>query len=220
MFVIASVIFATGFALAVNGASTVNVVSSTTAGVTSATGTNAIAGNVTELTISGYTTTQTWQGYFGNVSGAIELSDSSNNVMYNWSAANPSGEVLASVNQTVDWASIACASAANMSALETQFGATGTDGVSETFVGTGSATIASQSLSSCPSTNVYNNTGSSGANFEELLLWDGDSAVFASKLENDALGFDGKSHDFEMLVLEDGHGNTDTQLYYFFVELD
>ncbi|MDA3836428.1 MAG: hypothetical protein PF542_02285 [Nanoarchaeota archaeon] len=218
---IMSVLLSASFALAVNGASTVDVENSTTAAITAATSTPALAGNVTELVISGSTTTQTWTGFFGNVSGAIELSDAAGKVMYNWSAANPSGKVLASVNQTVDWSNIACASAANITALETAYQATGTDGVDETFVGTaGSHIIAGSTLDSCSSTNVYDSTGTSGSSFEELLLWDGEAAVFASILENDATGYDNKSHDFEMLVLEDGHGNSDTKDYYFFVELD
>jgi len=44
--------------------------------------------------------------------------------------------------------------------------------------------------------------------------------VFASLLSDDALGFDSLPHDFEMLVLEDGHGaDTATTSYFFFVEL-
>jgi hypothetical protein len=32
----------------------------------------ALAGNVTEIDISGFSVTQTWQGYYGNVSGTIQ----------------------------------------------------------------------------------------------------------------------------------------------------
>src|SRR3990167_1096282 len=52
---------------------------------------NAQAGNVTELNIFGYSITQTWQGYFGNVSGTIILADANDKVMYNWSLASSEG---------------------------------------------------------------------------------------------------------------------------------
>ncbi|MCX6749909.1 MAG: hypothetical protein NTZ83_00460, partial [Candidatus Pacearchaeota archaeon] len=52
-------------------------------------GIDAIAGNVTELSITGFSTTQSWQGYFGNITGTIQLADSGDNVMYNWSLASP-----------------------------------------------------------------------------------------------------------------------------------
>jgi len=39
-------------------------------------------------------------------------------------------------------------------------------------------------------------------------------------LEENVLGFDNRHHDFEMMVLEDGHnGNSGTTDYYFYVEL-
>ena len=224
VFVIGMFVFATGFALAVNGASTVTEENTGRMASPNPDNHAAIAGNVTELSIVSDSVTQTWQGYYGNVSGTIQLADGSSNVMYNWSATNPTGEVLASVNSTVDWASIACATIPNMNTLETQYNieADAVDGVTETFsLGTGgNHNIAGTALNNCPSINVFNDTGASGSNFEEILLWDGDAAVFAAILEQDALGFDGNSHDFEMLVLEDGHGtDTDTTDYYFYVEL-
>jgi hypothetical protein len=47
------------------------------------------------------------------------------------------------------------------------------------------------------------------------------SVIFVSILDEEGpLGFDAASHDFEMLVLEDGHGtDTLTTSYYFYVEL-
>ena len=49
-----------------------------------------------------------------------------------------------------------------------------------------------------------------------------DRIIFASLLyEGDPVGFDGDKHDFEMLVLENGHGtNTAVTVYYFWVELE
>ncbi|MBD3252176.1 hypothetical protein GF386_00400, partial [Candidatus Pacearchaeota archaeon] len=70
---------------------------------------DAYAGNVTELEVTGYTTTQSWQGYFGNVSGTIELSDASSNVLYNWSQAAAEGEIYAiNDSASITWSSIRC----------------------------------------------------------------------------------------------------------------
>ena len=56
--------------------------------------------------------------------------------------------------------------------------------------------------------------------FDEALLYDGYSTVFASLLKKDANNFAGRTSDFEMIVLEDGHGtNVATTPYYFWVEL-
>ena len=69
---------------------------------------SAYAGNITYLGISGISVTQSWQGYFGNVSGAIILADNNNNAIYNWTLAEPSGEVYSSTNSSITWSSIQC----------------------------------------------------------------------------------------------------------------
>jgi len=83
-------------------------INSTTAPVDPPQSIQAQAGNVTELNIDGYSTTQTWQGYFGNVTGTIMLGDGSDNVMYNWSLSSPEGEIYASVNDSISWGSVMC----------------------------------------------------------------------------------------------------------------
>jgi hypothetical protein len=69
---------------------------------------DAYAGNVTELSVTGYSTTQNWQGYFGNVSGVVQLADSNDNIMYNWTLASPEGEIYASENDSLEWTYIQC----------------------------------------------------------------------------------------------------------------
>lgn len=224
VFVIGMLTFMAGFGLAaVNGAQTVTEESSSTATPTSADSHNAIAGNVTELTIEGLSVTQTWQGYFGNVSGAITLENSDGDVMYNWSLASPTGEVYASVNNAVTWESIGCFNfTENGAAQEANYNipSDAADGIDETFTETVSLTTGSTTLTDCMSTAVFAEGASQAGTFDEALLWDGSSMIFASILEEDVLGFDGKSHDFQMLVVEDGHeGNAVTTPYYFYVEL-
>lgn len=191
------------------------------------------AGNVTEVNINGFTTTQSWQGYFGNVSGTIFLADGSDNQMYNWSLASPQGEIYATTSSSVEWSSIACFDlATNHVALEAAFNidSDDVDGVNETFsTGNGHDTFYTNNneflTGTCASTSLYDSSGASQDNhFEEVLLTDQSSAtqvIFTSLLDENVLGFDGRSHDFEMLVLEDGHGtDTSTTPYYFYVELE
>jgi hypothetical protein len=210
----------------------------------------AYAGNITELSINGISVTQSWQGYFGNVTGTIELADSSDNVLYNWSTTTPSGEVYASTNETITWTNIQCFNftangtragaggetaggvnlgGTNLSQLEAEFGLASddVDGVDETFTEANShAEFFTANLQfaagECASTDVFDSSGATDGTFENVLLYEPDtsSVVFASVLEDDATGFDSATHDFEMLVLEDGHGaDVDSTTYYFFVEL-
>jgi len=66
--------------------------------------------------------------------------------------------------------------------------------------------------------------GNDAAHWREVALADGNgdgNIVYASILEQNYPGFDGRPHDFEMLVAENGHG-TDIAIttYYFYVELE
>jgi hypothetical protein len=214
----------------------------------------AFAGNVTEVTVYGYSTTQSWQGFFGNVSGTIELADSNNKTMYNWTLASPSGEIFASVNGSgIAWGNIQCfnftasgdggdesgnggttnLNGTNLSVLESRYGlgSDDVDGVNETFSlqiggnGHDAFYVAGNEFSDseCVHTKVYADAGVENNQFEEALLYESssDAIIFASLLEQDADGFDDAAHDFEMLVLENGHnGNTATTSYYFYVELE
>lgn len=207
------------------------------------------AGNVTELNIFGYSTTQSWQGYFGNITGTIQLADANDKVMYNWSLASPEGEVYASTNGSgIQWTSVQCfnftatgsydgdtagggtsLNGTNLSQLEFMFNIASddADGVNETFIAANHSLFYTSNLEfdygECKSTNIFSDAGKGELwKFEEVLLYEpvSSSIIFTSVLEQDLLGFDNRNHDFEMMVLEDGHG-TDTQVttYYFYVEL-
>ncbi len=234
------------------GAEIVDVVSSSRATPDAPTGIPAQAGNVTELNIFGYSSTQSWQGYYGNVSGTIILSDSNENMMYNWSLASPRGEIYASTNDSISWGNIQCFNfnadgtysgeeipgetnqyGTNLNMLEEMFGISSddVDGVDETFtlfgVG-GHKTFYTNNLEfsegECMSTRVFTSSGQGEqGKFEEVLLYDPltYSLVFASLLNQDETGFDNNPHDFEMLVLENGHkSDVSTTPYYFWVELE
>ncbi len=209
-----------------------------------------IAGNVTEITTpEGWGKTQAWQGYFGNVSGTIQLADNADNVMYNWSLASPEGQVFASTNNSIGWVNIQCF---NFTATGTYQGESGTggstnlygtnltqlesrynvksndvDGVDETFYLIGANThntfyVNANEFSEgeCWNTRINDWTGfGQDDNFEEVLMYEPTtySVIFAAILNEDVLGFDNRTHDFEMIVLEDGHlTDTATTIYYFY----
>jgi hypothetical protein len=225
-----SVIFimfsATSAVLAANGATVVNGTSQRALADDVADTTVAYAGNITGLVLNGNSITSAWQGYFGNVTGVIQLADASDNIMYNWSLASPEGEVYASTSGAVAWTGIACFDlATNGAALETDYGigADDVDGVDETFSLNNHAEFFTNNIQftagQCSNTKVYGAGGA--AIFDEVLMTDGTNTIFTSILDDNTAGFDAATHDFEMLVLEDGHGtNTATTTYSFYVELE
>ena len=208
------------------------------------------AGNVTELTITSKSQTQTWQGYYGNISGTITLDDASNWTMYDWALSEPQGEIYASNGSSVTWSYIRCVNysnngtiqyAENITRIESWLGlaADDVDGIDETFNETGNldgATahptvyVGTYTISSgtCPAADTYQNDTTAGIQFAEILLTDNVSIIFTTIIENDDVGvdtevqgFDNQTHDFQMLVGDDGHdGDTAITNYYFFVELE
>ena len=196
---------------------------------------NANAGNVTYLTLFGYSVTQSWQGYYGNVSGTIQLADNNDKVLYNWSLANPEGEVYATQNGTgqVNWGNVACFDlATNHEALEVWFNISSSDpdGVNETFSDSNGHDVfytADEEFTAgeCAAAHMFNVSGTSDSTqFQEVILTDQSDVVqtiFVALIEEfGRAGFDGNNYDFEMIVLENGHGtNTAYTDYYFYVEL-
>jgi len=204
---------------------------------------NAYAGNVTGLELYTRTSTLGWQGYFGNVSGTITLDDASNNTMYDWALAAPEGEVYAATATVSNWDNVLCAGAYNISYHENETynfnkypnGTLKTiqdvDGIDETFNVSfaGDFYVGSQHISSasgCQASYLYvSDAADPTGKFTELLLLDNSTAngvlIFTSLLvQGGTTGFDSVTHDFQMLVAEDGHnGNEATTAYYFYVEI-
>jgi hypothetical protein len=193
------------------------------------------AGNVTLLSINDTRTTLRWQGYYGNVTGRITLEDGSGDRFYDWNIASPQGEIYASNKTSVSWTTIQCFNYSKAAGeqvitlrnLEDSYNmnATDKDGVNETFNATyqstfkvGTKTISS--ADSCPTAYTFVNSLQQASSFPEVLLTDNVSAiVYTALLEQDATGFDGLTHDFQMIVGENGDDAAVTN-YYFFVELE
>ncbi|MGV8162905.1 MAG: hypothetical protein ACP5N2_06260 [Candidatus Nanoarchaeia archaeon] len=195
------------------------------------------AGNLTELSITGVSQTKSWQGFYGNVSGTIILEDAQGNRFYDWTAAEPQGEVYASVNQTISWTTVACAPTdTNITFLnrwESFYGMNYTDydSINNTYTVTNHPEFDTgyTSLTGCPTTHTFVNDAAQGVDFPAVLLTSDTQGtlIFTAILEDsaegiraDKVGFDGNEYDFQLLVSEFGSdGNTAVTPYYFWVEL-
>ncbi|MGV8152332.1 MAG: hypothetical protein ACP5OG_04570 [Candidatus Nanoarchaeia archaeon] len=204
------------------------------------------AGNLSQIDIYGVSISSSWHGFMGNISGGFRLSDAAGNVFYNWTSVTANGEVYASVNESIIWTNIQCFNFSatgnysddsankgntslygmNLTQLEAQYNinVTDVDGVDETFLSNDHDLFYTNSLKfdsgECPTARILNQSGQ--GIFQEALLYSPDSraVVFASILMDNTIGFDGRTYDFQMLVLEDGHGtDTATTDYYFYLEL-
>ncbi len=226
--------------------------SDSTTGVSPGLDNGVFGGNLTEMNISGNYTTKSWQGYYGNASGVITLSDSSNNTLYNWTMTSPEGVIMASINDTIYWNNIQCFNysasgsyiaelqgggatnqyGTNLTQLEDEFNLEpqDIDGVDETFTLQGAGThdvfyINNNEFSEgeCMNTRIFGSGGSqNNGEFEEVILYEPSSysVVFASLLNENLMGFNDKTHDFQLMVLEDGHnGDVTTTTYYFYTEM-
>jgi hypothetical protein len=199
---------------------------------------DAIAGNLTELDITGVSKTQAWQGYFGNVTGQIILADSSGFRFYDWSVAEPQGEVFTSVNDTITWTDINCAPISDDSAYRTNwynfYGMIESDydDINDTYNYTNHPEfhVGYTTLNNCQTTYTFINNASQHVDFPSVLLASDSNStlIFTSILEDNTegqrqgiVGYDGQNYDFQVLVAEDGH-DADNQVtpYYFWLEIE
>jgi hypothetical protein len=188
-----------------------------------------MAGNITELYINGTSVTKSWQGYYGNITGHVSLSDAGNNKLYDWNLASAHGEVYASRAGVIDWASIRCANITELYEEDVFLGMNSTvdgESITRTFFNTTdfhqfyTAAASIDSAQNCYATSMYTSAGVQNGYYAEILLSDTTDMVYTGLIDSKIFGFDNRQHDFEMIVGENGQlGNTETTIYYFFVEI-
>lgn len=187
---------------------------------------SAQAGNVTELNINATSITKAWQGYYGNISGTLTLDNANNWTMYDWRMITPSGKIYSTRNNTaINWGSVICANDANITAEDAYMQNTNAaDAINETFTKTSSSFYVGDNLiNGCPATFTYVNDTNQSSQFQEAILLDPtkNALIFTALIENKKIGFDNRSHDFQMIVPEYGrNGDVATTPYYFYVELN
>ena len=212
------------------GPSNINVIGSSRYPVTSASNISAIAGNVTEVDFASNTISSTWQGYFGNISGRVLLGNANNQTLYDWSLASPAGQIYATrISSVPTWASIRCANQTEVDSEDVTLGVDASvdqDSVNMTFLNTTSfnqfyvGPVNINASQNCRAVNLYNSTSQPSPDFAEVLLSDTTNTIYTGIITTPVAGFDNKTHQYEMIVGEDGHnGNTATTLYYFYLEL-
>jgi hypothetical protein len=208
------------------------------------------AGNVTSLNINSSLITKRWQGFYGNVSGEIMLDDADNYSLYSWQLASAQGEVYASSGSSVTWSNILCANFTasvtsgralnyNLNQLNNFIGLGSDseqakeDSVNATFnmtygdtdSGTSGETFQVGSVTinhamNCSMANMFVNDQFQNQRFHEVILTDNSSVIWTALLEENQIGFDGTTTDFEMLVGVNGTDSANNMRpYYFFVEL-
>ena len=198
-----------------------------TKNATSAKIVNISGGYISSFNLTASVQNSRWKAFVGEVIGTFTLDDATGNTIYDWTLGAVTGRIYATRNSSTPlWSNIACASTANLEAENTAINHNGVyDNITATFNDTNHGVFwvgsVSFSLNQCSHTvNTYVG-GTSTADFEEVALYDGVNLVYASILEQDSLGYDGSTYDFQMIVPEDGTpGYSGVTAYYLYVELD
>lgn len=174
-------------------------------------------GNITQVNLTGEVSTTAWQGFYGQVTGSITLEDNTGDVLYSWNVTNASGEVLASRNSTINFATVA--GVQNCTVDETLTG-TGTDRVNNTFTnGTVDFEIAGVSITAACNTFTYVANATQTNRYQEIILnATGVTSIYVTKINDSTTSFDGTLQDYQMIVPD--FSNTTTSTYFFFVEID
>ena len=203
----------------VDGATTIVGVPETKTADTAGSAT-ADGGNITSVTLGTESKTGAWQGFFGEVSGNITLEDTSGDTLYEWPITSLSGEVFATSNSSLDWSTVSAVT--DCTTDETLTG-TGNDKVSSTFTLNASLTgwtVSGTAITSACQVFTYVNSAAQATNFEEIILAaTGVTSIYATKINSDTVGFEGATHDYQLLVPDDSAAAT-TTTYYFYAEFD
>lgn len=213
---IAALMVLAGIAIAAGapgGATTTTVSSSRGTGTTSQTA-NLTGGNVTAVNITGQQITGRWGGFYGNISGGIQLADASSNLFYKWTVTNYTGAYVYAANATVTgWASLAAATSAEQ---PTYLVGAAADNWSNTFNSTGSFQSSSIGpISSTPLAYTLNSTGGSAFTTYSLYSTSDNAYIYAGKAVNNGNGFNGETVDYQILA----PANSGVVSYQFYLEL-
>jgi hypothetical protein len=178
-----------------------------------------VSGNITAANLDSNQSTYRWAGLMGNVTGKIVLGDSSQAMLFNWTAKG--NLVYASNSSSISWGSLADAVEADLTATQFAFLATSAsvnDDYSDTFIG-GSQSIGSTIFNL---NSDYATTASAGASvWKTYSLKAGTAIVFAGKVVEDGTPYNNiGTTDFQMIIPEDGTSNNYVATsYYLWVEL-
>ena len=171
-------------------------------------------GNVTPVNIVSNVITSKWAGFFGNISGSLQLTDSSAHKFYEWTISDMTGAVVYAASTTItDW------TGGNIAPLDASTApawivGTATDNFSNTFSVTETFTSSSLSEATTPYAESYNNSGVGTLKTYALYSTTDTADIWAGKVIDDTEGFQGDTVDYQILL----PAQTGTQ-YSFYLEL-
>ncbi len=188
---------------------------------------NTSGGTVTTLRLNATSQNIGWKAYVGNISGKLVLQDADNFSVFEWDISTVAGEIYATKSSTaINWDDIVCADSTVVATEDSAFNkaTTDDDSITNTFVNithdefyVGTKYFAANKCNFTTATYVANQPQYS--NFQEIILYDGSSAVYVSLLENSTVGYNNRHFDFQIILPEDKTTMSNTA-YYFYVELD
>jgi len=224
--VILTVLMAWGISAIPEGASTL-VSPGQTRTAPAASTVTADGGNVTQVNISASSQTQAWQGFFGEVNGSIVLEDTSGDLFFSWNITNISGEIYASRDSAIVFASITPNNNCSIDNVLTGFGLS--DSVNNTFINNSNraiqvGTVAINASTAC-AVYTYISSAPQSTSFNEMILTDdpnnltnasvgGNTSVYTTVINSNTVGFDGVTHDYQLLVPVNRTSGFNTYAFY------
>jgi len=187
-----------------------------------ATNITAGGGNVTPLNIDFTQLSNTWQGYFGSVTGGLVLEDASGDNFYDWNAVVPSGEILATRQIISDWTDINCTNQTEIYQEEERLNIpnSSSEGINDTYKNKTHPVfqVAGRTMKGCRSTLTDNSTDTNVVFWNVLLNTNRTTTIYTALIDNDKVGFNGTVVDFQLLVPI--NKSTGKATYNIYVELD
>jgi hypothetical protein len=173
---------------------------------------NTVAGNVTGLNVTGTQVTGRWAGFWGNISGGIQLTDANSNQFYTWTVSDVTNAVVYAANSTVSaWGG--AITYALYSDMPNYLKTAASDNYTNTFTSNEAFTSASLNIASVNYTLSKKSGGAS--TLKTYSLRSGMNLIWAGKAINDETGFNGRIVDYQILVPSNSSG----QQYNFYLEL-
>ncbi len=218
---IAFVVLACGVSFAMDNASITPGTQSEYEQAVSAGNITTEGGNVTAVNIDANTSTEKWAGFFGNVTGTIVLAQSGDtSFLYNWTANGTTGEVC--VSATPNWGTLHELTTAVGGLIDTAWGFNATEADSGTNTVNGSTNVynieAKDYTTDAITTGGGFMTGIFGFNTATPTV----PTDFAFCVNTTASGkyYKGTDANYELMApTPDSEDGSQTQTYYFFVEL-
>jgi hypothetical protein len=214
MIFILSMIIYSPFAFAIPGGAEVTEGTSETGTETIVDTSSIEGGNVTFIDTYSKQITSNWAGFFGNISGAIVLQDSSSNTFFQWTITNFNDSVVYAASGAISNWGGANIVPANNTVVPGYISSAGLDNFTETFDSTGDFNSSSLNKGLVPYTATLN--GGSGLRTYALYADNEGENIWAGVVKDDTTSFKGGSETVDYQILVPAQALT---TYSFYLEL-